>query len=351
MIDFSKIPKKKDKKPSKKPEEKDISLHKLNISPKAKIPPQAQSLDFSKIKNGLIPKDNPKAKKGLSQAEQAYKTALSLAEKALTLPGASPSLSLADAAKAVKALVDLTASGSQDLLSLVFSQDKFKGHYLSFNMVNVCILSLEVGCWSGFKPPDLRDLGLAAFLHDIGMRFCLEIANTPGRLSLSEFQKIRQHPLDGSRVLKKLNPDISGPIIACLEQEHERVDRSGYPKALKAEKISHWAQIIGLCDVYEALTHSRPFRAAHNIQEAVKVVLSNKNSFSKEIIKALLESIGVYPKGTVVKINTDELAYVLSNNPKAPLAPLITIFSDSRGEPLEEAREIDLSRNPSYYIV
>ena len=147
MINFSKIPKKKDKKPSKKPQEKNISLNKLDITSKVKQSVQAQGLDFSKIKKDLISKESPGAKKGLSQAEQAYKTALSLAEKALTLPGAFPSLDLTDAAKVVKVLADLTAGGSQDLLSLVFSQDKFKGHYLSFNMVNVCILSLEVGCW------------------------------------------------------------------------------------------------------------------------------------------------------------------------------------------------------------
>ncbi|MBN2119705.1 MAG: HD domain-containing protein [Candidatus Omnitrophica bacterium] len=350
MVDFSKIPKGEDeRKSSKEPVDDRISLHKLNFpSFRQSDTSSAKSLDSSKIKKDLnIPK-SLSDEKGSVKAKSLYSRALNLAEE--VFKGEAPKINISDIFSCVRELSDFIEKDTQELFDFIFSDDSFSGHYLSLNLVNVCILSLEIGHWFSLSKDDLIKLGAAGFLHDIGMRRYLPIASLPQRLSISDFRKIKDHPLQGSEALKKIRLDIDVSILAALEQEHERFNGLGYPRGLKAEQINDFARIVGLADVYEALTHKRPYRPAHTAKECIKIILNNKESFSKKVIKALLEKVGLYPRGTPVTLNTQELAFVVRRNPALPTSPLVKVLIDSQGRRLEKPKEIDLSRSPGFYI-
>jgi len=188
------------------------------------------------------------------------------------------------------------------------------------------------------------------------MRRLQKMANQSRKLTISEKQKIQQHPLIASEILKSIQSSLDPSILEIIEQEHERINGSGYPRRLKGEEISEYAQIIGLVDVYEALTHQRPYRGGgFSPSAAMKVIVENKHIFNpkiiKKIIKVFLEKIGMYPKGTFVELNTKEAAQVIKQNPKMPYCPVVRVVYDQDGKKIEKSREIDLSKGAKVYIV
>ena len=107
---------------------------------------------------------------------------------------------------------------------------------------------------------------------------------------------------------------------------------------------------MGLVDVYEALTHRRPYRPRYTPLEALDMILKNKKLFGPKIIKALINSIGVYPVGTLVLLSSKETGVVTVNHPDLLFRPVVSIVSDPYGDELTEPKDIDLTAHPIIYI-
>ncbi len=346
MIDFSQIPKEEKE---RKPTQPSDSAENISFS---SFPPKESSgekISFSEAGKDLSLDKDLVLSQGYLQAKEAYQEALSLAESILM--GSFSSSQINQAKAIVESFIGFTEKGEQELLSFVFSPSSYPVHYLSLNLVNVCILSLEIGLWLGFGRDALFKLGLASLLHDVGMSAFLDLANQPKSLSLSDFQKIKIHPQKGRELLREVNLGREEDVLLAVEQEHERFNGSGYPKGLRGEEIIELAQIIGFVDVYEALTHKRPYRPAFSPEEAIKIMLSKKDSFSSKVGKAFLEKIGLYPKGIIVELNTKEIGYVIRHSPKTPTSPWVKVLFDSQGKRLPKSKEIDLSKSPAVYII
>lgn len=221
--------------------------------------------------------------------------------------------------------------------------------YLYYHITNVFFLALDVGIELGYDTPHLIDLGAAAFLHDIGLKNVREHMKTE-RLDKIDYDKIRQHPIMGAEMLAAANKGINEAVIAAVRQEHERMDGSGYPEGLPAEDITTYAQVIGLLDVYEALTHRRPYRSRFTPIEALDIILKNKKIFGPKIIKALVGKIGVYPVGTLVLLNSKETAVVTMNRPELPFRPVVSVIYDPYGEMFAQPKDIDLATSSILYI-
>ena len=139
-------------------------------------------------------------------------------------------------------------------------------------------------------------------------------------------------------------------VIDTVRQAHERADGSGYPEGLTADETSEFAQIVGLADVYEALTHKRPYRAKYTPIEALDIILKNKNIYGPKIIKALIRRIGVYPVGTLVLLNSKETGVVIMNRPELPFRPVVSIIYDAYSKEYGEPKEVDLSQVAILFI-
>ena len=135
-----------------------------------------------------------------------------------------------------------------------------------------------------------------------------------------------------------------------IEQSGEKLNGTG-PRGLKGDAISQAAQIIGLVDTYEALTHSRPYRQKYAPIDALKIILNDKDTFNPKLTKILLERIGIYPKGTFVELSTKETAQVLKQNIKMPSSPVVRIIYDTDGKKVDDGREINLAHESEVYIV
>jgi len=222
------------------------------------------------------------------------------------------------------------------------------GDLLVYHSLNVFIYSVKVGLELGYHGRQLLELGLAAMLHDIGMiKVPEEIIKKGNLLSEEELDIIKKHPVYGHEIIMKLGREYMWLAEAVL-QEHEREQGQGYPKGIKGDQIREYAKIIGVADVYEALTHPRPHRREAVPYEAIREM---KDSFPTGILKALLIQLTIYPLGCYVKLNSNVIGRVVAVNPDSPLRPTIELVYDSQGRPPEPGQVLNLSREPFLYIV
>lgn len=222
------------------------------------------------------------------------------------------------------------------------------GSPLITNLVNVSILSAKLGMGLEYRRNELEQLALAGLVHDIGIFAVPEsLVLKPHRLTPSERAIIEQHPELGFQVLSTLGSSYSW-LAQVVRQAHERSKGQGYPNKLKGSQIHDYAQIIGIVDVFDALISPRPYRRRILPHEAVRELLATEqSSFSRELIKALVEQLSVYPLGTTVRLNTGEVGVVTQLNSRYPLRPIVQVGRTMPNGP----RLADLSKTPLVYIV
>src|SRR3989338_1257551 len=223
---------------------------------------------------------------------------------------------------------------------------------LAAHSVNVCVYALMLGIGINYTREQLIELGITALLHDIGMVFIPEIiVNKSGKLTATELETIRKHPYYTYKILQTIGEKYSW-IAEVAYQEQEREGGQGYPRGLKGDKIHDYAKIIGIVDVYEALTHHRPQRKGYMPHEAVKLILGNqKDFFSNDIKRLLLTKLSCFPLGSYVKLNSKAICKVVEINEDSPLRPTVEILSDSQGSKLLTRKVVNLADAPLLYII
>jgi len=223
---------------------------------------------------------------------------------------------------------------------------------LASHLVNVAIFAVKIGQGIGCGEAELRRLALAGCLHDLGMvSIPRRILEKPGSLSPEELALVRQHPETGSRILQALGAEFDWLATVAL-QEQEREDGSGYPRGLRGDQIHDYAKIIGLAATYDAIIRLRPYRKKRWVPcDAVKEIITNsRRVFPDRILKGLIQGLSTFPVGSLVLLNTKEVACVVRVSQILPLRPVIEILTGPQRERLPSPRRIDLAQNPLLYI-
>jgi HD-GYP domain-containing protein (c-di-GMP phosphodiesterase class II) len=225
-------------------------------------------------------------------------------------------------------------------LSRLKSFDEYTFHH----SVNVCVLSLALGRHLGIVKGELRALGVGALLHDFGkITVPPEILNKPGRLSVQEFQRVRAHPLHGAKMLMQCSDLTDGCATVALNH-HERFDGRGYPRGLSGLEIGKFGLISAIVDVYDAITSDRVYHRAVTGHEAVKKIYEwGKTDFYPLYVQKFIQCLGIYPTGSVVRLDSGELGVVSKQNPDHLLRPWVRIVRDRSGAPLPGPVEVCLS--------
>jgi HD-GYP domain-containing protein (c-di-GMP phosphodiesterase class II) len=246
-------------------------------------------------------------------------------------------------------ITDLLRADSNMLLSLVhiFSYLGRQEDFLYAHSVNASILATNLGLAHGYGRTELINLCTSALVHDIGyLRVPKDIISKPAKLSREEFDLVKKHTIYGVELLNKIEgiPESASEVV---HEHHERVDGSGYPNGKRRDEISDFAKIVAIAEVYEAITHPRPYRREKIIAyQAVKtIVQEEKNSFEPELVKVFLNSISPYPPGSFVLLNNGVIGRIYSVNKTLPLRPVVEIFFDSDGRPPENPTRIDLAKS------
>jgi HD-GYP domain-containing protein (c-di-GMP phosphodiesterase class II) len=220
------------------------------------------------------------------------------------------------------------------LLSL--ARLKTADEYTYLHSVAVCALMVALGRQLGLDDAQCRDAGMAGMLHDLGKAAMpQDILNKPGKLTDAEFDIIKTHPVRGYEMLLD-SPNVSeGARDVCLHH-HERYDGTGYPHKLGAEQISLLARMGAVCDVYDAVTSDRPYKAGWDPAHALSQMATWKGHFDTTVFQSFVRSVGIYPTGSLVKMRSGRLAVVLEQNPSTLTKPRVKIFfSTKAGLPLE----------------
>lgn len=223
-------------------------------------------------------------------------------------------------------------------------------HYLCSQSVNVCILSILVGVGLEYETARLNELGIAALLHDIGMVRVQEIAQKPRRLTEAEIEEVRKHPLYGAEILQKMNPLNETALLVCKAHQAYK-KRKGVSLQLP-DPVKEYAQIVCLVDIYVAMTQPRPYREAKLSHNAIRELVGEVGAdlFDSRVLKTLVAQIGIYPIGSWIKLNSNEIARVHTQNPNFPLRPVVEVLFDAQGRALAEPRLLDLFKKQVLYI-
>lgn len=222
-------------------------------------------------------------------------------------------------------------------------------HYLYAHAVNVCILSMDLALGLGWNDDQLELLGLSALLMDIGLTKFLKLADLPRALTPEEFQEIQLHPMESRKMLDHLHGIEESAKQTISDIIAHEGHRKTWPGSLNDVHMA--AEIICLCDIYEAMSHHRAWRQAKLPHDAVKTLLTrNSQQFDRKLLKAFVERMSLYPPGSYVEITGGEIAWVLSTNPKTPTLPIIEVRLKVDGTVQSPPTIIDLSEHPFIHI-
>ncbi|MBI4483833.1 MAG: HD domain-containing protein [Acidobacteria bacterium] len=243
-------------------------------------------------------------------------------------------------------LIGLLDQDSDKLLLQVREDQEFA---VGRHSVNVTILALLMARKLGYPPERQRTMGLAALLHDLGsVRLPVKLLYKTAEFSEPERAQLRARPEEGRKIMEEAR--VPRVICEIAFESYEREDGSGYPQGLRSRAIRQEALVIGLADIYEALTHSRPHRSAKTGYQVLEEILGQeKKHFPPRLIKALISAASLYPVGEYVKLNTREVARVIALT-DIPLRPVVSVLYGPHGEVYADPRVLDLTRNPTIFI-
>lgn len=222
------------------------------------------------------------------------------------------------------------------------------GDKSSMHPVNVTVLSLLLGRSLGLPQPDMIDLGMAAFLHDIGKARLPDRVRWPeDNFSTAEYKLYQDHVAQGVALGRHM--DLSPPSLQAIAQHHESIDGSGFPGRLKGDSLSALGKILALVNQYDNLCNPGRPSGAITPHEALALIFAQlKAHFDSVTLNAFIHMMGVYPPGSVVQLVDERFALVVSVNSTRPLKPQVIVHEPR--VPRHEALILDLERTPELGI-
>ncbi len=237
------------------------------------------------------------------------------------------------------AFEDTANSIAGDLMKAVLENDavamnidalKVSDEYTFKHSVDVATMAMIIAKQMQMSEEDIYNIGVAGLLHDIGKcKIPAEILNKPERLTEEEFEVMKQHSVFGYRILQE-KEGISKEVLMGVLQHHEKINGGGYPMQVEEQYIGMYARILSVVDIYDALVTERPYKKAFSQRDAVEMIMAMTEELDMEVLKSFLNSVILYPVGTIVPLSNGERARVVENIPGYPLRPKVVEIKTGR---------------------
>jgi putative nucleotidyltransferase with HDIG domain len=279
----------------------------------------------------------------LPKAAKAYGKALDTSKALIAACYMNKRIEVSEVQENVDELVE-SVSRNQDALSALIKLRRFDD-YTYTHCLNVSVLSISTGKALGLSQEDLRILGMGTMFHDLGKtRVPSYILNKPGKLTDDEFVIMKSHAALSEEIIREQKLDVDERAIQVARFHHERLDGSGYPDHLKGDEIPRLATICGLSDVYDALTSDRVYHKGMLPHDALKFIYGLRGThFEPTWVDRFVQSVGIYPPGSVVAMNSGHIAVVIEVVHTSLLNPIVKIVADPKGQILPRPKLVDLS--------
>ncbi|MFG6327954.1 MAG: HD-GYP domain-containing protein [Lachnospiraceae bacterium] len=200
---------------------------------------------------------------------------------------------------------------------------KTSDEYTFKHSVDVATMSMIIAKNMGYSQDDIYSIGVAGLLHDIGKsKVPLEILNKPAKLNDEEFKVMKNHTVFGYEIIKE-KENFSQAIALAVLQHHEKMNGRGYPLGVKADKITDFAKILSVVDVYDALVTERPYKKALSQRTAIEMIMSMTEELDIKAMKVFFKTVILYPVDTIVELSNGEKAKVVKNNEGSVLRPTV----------------------------
>lgn len=280
----------------------------------------------------------------LKKANSLYKGAKALQATILDNVKLGKALHIDEVQNTTDALVESIFRNPDALTCL--TRIKSKDSFLLEHSLNVSILMSTFAKHLGFDKRLIHEITLGAFLHDIGkVLIPSDILHKRGALTPQETKIMRSHVALGLKMLED-SPDISHIAMRMIREHHERNDGSGYPQGLSEKEVSKYGKMIAIVDSYDAMTCERPYKkSVHPISAFKTLVAESPGQYDEELVEKFIQCLGVYPVGTLVKLNSGKLGLISQLNKQRPLHPHVKVFYNTRLSQAIPIEEINLAKS------
>ncbi|HEX5364442.1 MAG TPA: HD-GYP domain-containing protein [Gallionella sp.] len=292
----------------------------------------------------------PLSASDIDLAHQVYEEASLTVHELMTTTRLGKHAELEQVRPAVQGIVDSIFRNADPLLHLGTIRNA--NQYLFYHSVATCSLLSAFAQQLGIGRDITRQLAIGAMLHDIGKtRIAESILDKPGRLTDAEFDEIKRHVEYGMEILADA-PWLTPISLQVVAQHHERYDGGGYPAALKSDHLSQYGQMAAIVDVYDAITSARSYHAAMEPVEAIRKLREwSEQHFNVELVDHFICCVGIYPTGTLVRLESGLLGIVATHNPANQLKPAVLVTYDTNRSCRIKPYELDLATQSGDRIV
>ncbi len=336
---------------------KEISTEDMNIFVKAFIASSFLEHPFDALKDELSSVSGMEIQKLKNTSDEdtdvdvkklikkTYFSAVSYSKGVFQTVQSGEKVNLRKAKRVVASLVDRIVEQEQLILGMTVIKDY--DEYTYYHSTNVSILAVALGQKLGLNRTLLIELGMVALFHDMGkIAVPYDILNKPGSLNEHEWIIIRKHPQWGVEALLKMRPldDLTVKAVIVAYEHHMNFDLSGYPKLANPLTTDLFSRIVTIVDQYDAMTSARVYnRIPMSPDEVLKVMMEKSGkTIDPLIFKFFVNMIGVYPIGTLVLLDTNELGIVFENNHLFLSRPRVMIISENGGDIIIKGHVTDL---------
>lgn len=282
-----------------------------------------------------------KMKEGGKKSTEIYKDALDAVKEMVQSIHLDKTANLRKMNAIVQTMVDNVLDNRDSLVGL--TSIKMYDEYTYAHSVNVSILCVSLGTFLSFDKPQISTLGAAGLMHDIGkVTVPHEVINKPGKLTDEEWEQVKRHPVEGALLLSD-TPGLSKLAMVAAYEHHQHGDIRGYPKVEGELKQHPFSQIVAIADAYEALTAARVYYSAQMPPDnAMRILIAKRGiAFNPVFVKAFVNMIGIFPIGSLLKLDTGEIGLVLHQT-RDLMRPRVLLLSRFDGSELNTDAEVSL---------